>query len=270
MAINRPIWTIAAIGLAISLGSEARAEPVQVYAAGSLRGVVTAIAARAAKMGIEVRPIFGGSGALRDQIEHGAKADLLLSADMASPRALIAEGRADTPAIAFARNRLCLVASRAMGITADNIVDRLLAPGTRIKTSKPVADPSGDYAMAMFALMGRGHPGAQKALRANAERQMDVSPDPAIPGQNPTAALFAAHRVDVAVTYCSASGDLVKTVPGLENIVVPTVYDPKPVFGLALLSARPQAMRIALLLLSEAGQSDIKASGLLPLSADAR
>jgi ABC-type molybdate transport system substrate-binding protein len=65
MAINRTIWTIAAIGLAISLGSEARAEPVQVYAAGSLRGVVTAIAARAAKMGIEVRPVFGGSGALR-------------------------------------------------------------------------------------------------------------------------------------------------------------------------------------------------------------
>lgn len=74
----------------------------------------------------------------------------------------------------------------------------------------------------------------------------------------------------MAVTYCSANGDLVKTVPGLENILVPAVYDPKLVFGLALLFPRPEAMRIALLLLSKAGQSAIKASGLSPLSADAR
>ena len=254
---------------AICLGiGAAKAETVDVYAAGSLRGVVTALAPKALAMGIELKPTFGGAGDLRDRIEQGATPDLLLSADMASPRRLVAEGRAGEPAIAFARNRLCLVARRSLGLTPANLVARLLGKNVRIKTSKPVADPSGDYAMAMFDLIEAARPGAGKSLRANAEAQMAVTVPGVRPGQNATAALFEAKRVDVAVTYCSASADLLKDTHDLVRIAVPASFDPKPVFGMALLSTNPAAMRFALLLLSDVGQDAISASGLIPLADD--
>jgi molybdate transport system substrate-binding protein len=44
----------------------AQPEPVQIFAAGSLRGVVTELAAEAgAALGIAVQPRFGGSGTMR-------------------------------------------------------------------------------------------------------------------------------------------------------------------------------------------------------------
>jgi ABC-type molybdate transport system substrate-binding protein len=254
----------------VPITSPVRAETVEVYAAGSLRGLVTALAPRAAKMGIEIKPVFGGSGDLREKIEKGAAPDIFLSADMAAPRALAAQGRTKETPIAFARNRLCLVATEAIGLTSANMVDRLLAPGVRIRTSRPVADPSGDYAMAMFALMDTTHPGARRALRENAQRQMALAVLPLAPGQNATGALFQSGLIDVAVTYCSASGDLARSTPGLVIIDVPDSFDPKPVFGLALLSSAASAKRLALFLLSKRGQSDVADAGLLSLSSNSR
>ena len=264
MGLGSKVFLAAGLVWTIGVGT-AKAETVDVYAAGSLRGVMAALTQKASAMGIELRPVFGGSGELRDRIDRGATPDLLLSADMASPRRLAATGRAIEPAIAFARNRLCLVAPKSLGLTSGDLVSGLLARGLRIKTSKPVVDPSGDYAMAMFDLMDAAHPGAGKTLRARADAQMTVSAQPATTGQSATAALFLAHRIDVAVTYCSASGDLVKEMQGLVSIPVPPAFDPKPVFGVALLSASPAAARFSLLLLSEAGQDAIAASGLIPV-----
>lgn len=244
----------------------ARSDTVDVYAAGSLRGVMSALAPKALAMGITLQPSFGGSGELRDRIDRGAKPDLLLSADMTSPRGLADGGRTVVPAIAFARNRLCLVARRALNLTPETFVTRLLRPDVRIRTSKPIADPSGDYAMAMFDLIDAARPGAGKALRAKADAQMAASAPATIPGQNATAALFAAQRIDVAVTYCSASADLAKAAPGLTSIAVPAAFDPKPVFGIALLTAKPAALRLALLLLSDAGQAALTSAGLIPLA----
>lgn len=266
MARRLNVLRTACYCLAIGIGgSNARAETVNVYAAGSLRSLLAALAPKAIAMGIDLKPVFGGSGDLRDRIEQGATPDVLLSADMTSPRRLAAAGRAVVPAIAFARNRLCLVARKSLGLMPNDRVSGLIAPGVRIKTSKPVADPSGDYAMAMFALMDAAHPGAGTILRASAAKQMTTVAPSTAPGQGTTAALFLAHNVDVAVTYCSASDDITRGKPDLVNIVVPPAFDPKPVFGMALLSQKPAAARLSLLLLSEAGQAVVSASNLIPL-----
>src|SRR3984885_3859910 len=96
------LWTLAAVSPA------AQPEPVVIFAAGSLRGVVTELAAEAGPtLGVEVQPSFGGSGARRERLEKGEAADLLMSADLASPRQLEAQGRTTVPIIAFARNRMC-------------------------------------------------------------------------------------------------------------------------------------------------------------------
>jgi molybdate transport system substrate-binding protein len=263
---NVCLFLAAAVAALCSAAAEAKAEAVQIYAAGSLRGVIAALQPKAAAMNIDIVPVFGGSGELRDRIERGAKLDLFLSADMTSPRQLATERKTVAPPVAFARNRLCLVARQSLGLTPTNLVSRLLIQGIRIKTSKPIADPSGDYAFAMFDLMDVSRPGAGQVLHANANAQMNVTAAPSHPGQSATAALFEAQRIDVAVTYCSASADLAKQAAGLISIMVPTAFDPKPVFGLALLSANPSANRFAKLLLSSIGQSAIAAAGLLPIS----
>jgi molybdate transport system substrate-binding protein len=256
---------VALVGVVGVVATPVRAEPVSVYSAGSLRRVVAALSVQAAALGIEIRPTFDGAGALRARIEKGETPDLFLSADMAAPRALARSGRAKLAAVAFARNQLCVVASPATGLTAANLVATMLAPSVRIKTSVPKADPAGDYAMALFDRIDAARPGSGAVLRGKALREMN-DPVAAKPGENGTAALFRAQRIDMAVTYCSAVADLRKTVPELRSVPVPTALDPHPVYGLALLTTAPDAARLALLLLSESGQAAIAAAGLLPLA----
>jgi hypothetical protein len=120
--------------------------------------------------------------------------------------------------------------------------------------------------MAMFDRMDRAHPGAGPKLRAAAAPLWDVAPTSLAPGANATAALFAADRIDVAVTYCSASGDILRSASGLASLAVPDAYDPKPVYGLAVLSPSAAAQRLALLILSQVGQAAVAGAGLLPLA----
>ncbi len=259
-----------AIALALALISQpVRAETVEVFAAGSLRNAMAEIGQRAATMGIQIKPVFGGSGTLRERIEKGEKPDLLLSADMAAPLALAAQGRTFVPPVAFARNRMCLVARHALNlkaVSAPGLVDSLLAKGVRLRTSRPVADPSGDYAMAMFDLMNKAHPGAAKALRDKAAQSWDLPVPTLTARQNAITALLEAKSIDVAVTYCSATPDLTKGTQDLDTVTVPASFDPQPVFGLALLSDKAAAARLGLLLLSPPGQDALAAAGLLKVA----
>jgi molybdate transport system substrate-binding protein len=244
----------------------AQPEAVQVFAAGSLRGVVTDLAAEGGPtLGVEVQPSFGGSGAMRERIEKGEAADLLMSADLGSPRKLESQGRTTVPIIAFARNRMCIVSRRSAGVTAANLIDRLLADGVRLKTSTPIADPSGDYAWSIFRKIEAVRPGAQAILERKAQASMNLVAKPATPTQSAAAALFASNAIDMSITYCSGTAALEKELPDLTSLLVPPELDPHPVYGVAVLSAKPQALRLALFLLSEKGQAIIAKQGLVPL-----
>src|SRR6478735_9927679 len=204
---------VGALFLLIALASAAtpivaQADPVQVLAAGSLRGVVSDLAAAGHAMSVEVRSDFGGSGLLRERIEKGEKADLFLSADLASPRKLQALGRTVLPVVAFARNRMCVVSPRSAGVTQNNLVERLLAKGVRVKTSAPIADPSGDYAWTIFDRIDAARPGVGAKLKEKAQANMTATATPTVPGQSAAAALFAANLIDMSITYCSASASL--------------------------------------------------------------
>jgi len=246
--------------------STAPGEPtVEIFAAGSLRGVVGELAKEAAAtFHIEVEASFGGSGSMRERIEKGATPDMLMSADLGSPRRLESQGRTVVPVIAFARNRMCIVSRRSAGVTAKNLTERMLAKDVRIKTSMPIVDPSGDYAWAIFNRIDALHPGMGAKLKDKARAVMSANAT-AAPGQSAAAALFASKQIDMSITYCSASGTLAKELPELTSLVVPPQLDPDPVYGLALLSDKPQAQRVALFLLSEKGQAIIARNGLLPL-----
>lgn len=253
-------------GVAVAQGPSTPAT-VEIFAAGSLRGVVNELASEAAsRYHIQVKSTFGGSGALRERIEKGASPDLFMSADVASPRKLAQQGRSVVPTIAFARNRLCAFSRRAAGVTAANLIDRMLSKGVRIKTSMPLADPGGDYAWALFDRADALRPGSGAALKAKAQAVMHLTATPTAPGQSATAALFASNKIDMSIGYCSGAAALQKQLPDLATLVVPPQLDPHPLYGVAVLSDKPQAQRLALFLLSEQGQAVIATQGLVPLT----
>jgi len=255
------------LGAFVSIGSAAAPPTVQIFAAGSLRGVVNDLAEQAGPaLGIEVKSSFGGSGSMRERIEKGEPADLLMSADLGSPEKLEAQGRTVVPVIAFARNRMCIVSRKASGVTAANLIERLLDDKVRLKTSTPITDPAGDYAWSIFKRIEALHPGAQAILKAKAQASMKLVAAPATPTRSAAAALFATHAIDMSITYCSGSAALEKEMPQLTSVVVPANIDPHPIEGVAVLSTRPEVMRLALFLLSEKGQAIIARQGLVPLT----
>ena len=67
----------------------AAAETIQLYAAGSLKAALTDVSkAYEASTGGKVEGKYGPSGLLKDEIAHGAKADIFASANMEHPQAL--------------------------------------------------------------------------------------------------------------------------------------------------------------------------------------
>jgi len=260
------VAVLAGVIVAISAPLAQAADTVEIFSAGSLRGVVGDLAKQAsAAFNIEIKPTFGGSGSLRERIEKGESPDLFLSADVGSPRKLESEGRTVVPAIAFARNRMCVISRQSAGVTERNLVDRMLAKGARVKTSTPIADPAGDYAWAIFDRVDSMRPGTGATLKERAQGLVGVNATPE-PGQSAYGALFASKQIDMVITYCSGWPALQKEVPGLTSLEVPPKLDPHPLYGIAVLSSRPQAMRVALLLLSQKGQALIAQNGLVPVT----
>jgi molybdate transport system substrate-binding protein len=247
----------------------AHSEAVEIRAAGSLRGVVAELTSEAKALGIEIHSDFGGSGSLRERIEKGEKVDLFLSADVGSPQKLAAANRTVLPAIAFARNRMCIVSRKSANVTPENLVARLLDRNVRVKTSTPIADPSGDYAWSIFDRIDRQRTGSGSVLKAKAQSLMNVTATAPAKGQSAAAALFAEKKIDISITYCSASASLEKELPELTSFEVPPPLDPHPVYGAAVLSNRPEVLRVALYLLSEKGQAILTRSGLVPLTSPA-
>jgi molybdate transport system substrate-binding protein len=254
---------IAALAVAVGGTTARAAETVEIYSAGSARNVVEELAKRVAP-DIEIKPTFGGSGLLRERIEKGEHPDLFLSADVSSPRKLAQAGRTVVPVVAFARNRMCLIARKSAGVTSANLMDRMLASDVRLKTSTPIADPAGDYAMAIFDRIDAARPGSGRILREKAQSLMGVKLT-AVPGHSALAPLFASNQIDMMISYCSGAPALEKEVPEVAALPFPPELEPGPVYGLALLSTKPAAMRVALLLLSDDGQAIIARAGLLPI-----
>ena len=66
--------------------------------------------------------------------------------------------------------------------------------------------------------------------------------------------------------YCSGTAATAKEVPGLVSLPVPDALEVHPIYGLAILSDRPEVARLALFMLSEKGQAMLSAAGLLALA----
>ena len=260
-------FTSAMVALLLGLAPHSgRAEPLRIYAAGSVTGAFTdMIKAFHAPEGQVGNPLFGPSGVLREKIEHGDAVDVFASADMDQPRTLARE-RGGIPVIMFTRNRMCALGRATLGLTPDNLLDRLLDPSVRLATSTPGADPGGDYAWAVFARAQRIHPGAQAVLQANAMKLVGgPNTPPLVPGHGAVEGVFLADRADVMLGYCSSGEPVTRAIAGLSNVPLPASLTVGPAYGLMVLSEHPLAARFAPFILSEQGQTILRQHGFDPI-----
>jgi molybdate transport system substrate-binding protein len=148
-----------------------KADSVNLYAAGSLKAALSEVvqAFESQNPGsIRVEPTFGACGLLRERIEKERAAHVFASADIGHPTKLADAGLAASNVAVFARNRLCALARDDLKLTHATLFDVMLDPAVRVGTSTPKADPSGDYAFALFAKAEAFKPGARAALEGKA------------------------------------------------------------------------------------------------------
>ncbi len=265
LATARALSIMAVLGAgAVAQG----AEPVRLYAAGSLRAAMEEIgAAFARRSGTAVVGEFGASGLLRDRIARGASAEVFASANMAHPRALAAAGRAG-PVVLFARNRLCALAAPRVNVTSETLLERMLDPAVKLGTSTPKADPSGDYAWELFDKADAARPGASKALAEKA-LQLTGGPDSAPPAKDRSVygMLVTRGDADIFLTYCTNALVAQKEAPTLRIVAIPSALAVGADYGLTVIDgASPAAREFAQFVLSGPGQGILLRHGFTPVA----
>ena len=146
-----------------------------VSAASSLRDALTEIAGRfeAEHPGTRVRLNFGASGALRQQIEHGARVDVFVSAAERPMDALAERGLIDPASRrTLAGNELVLVVPAGEAATVDGFED-LASPGVeRVAIGAPASVPAGEYALQALRALGIAEAVEGKTVYAQHVRQV--------------------------------------------------------------------------------------------------
>lgn len=245
-----------AIMIFVSGGAMARAETLQLYAAGSLKAALGDVAKAYEKAsGDAVKTTFGPSGLLRKRIEGGETAHVFASANMKHPKALEEQGKAG-PVTLFARNRFCAIAQPELKVTNETLLDVILDEKTRLGTSTPKADPSGDYAWALFEKAEKINPGAFKALDGKALK-LTGGPDSAKApqGRNQYGWVMSQKKADIFLTYCTNAVLAKKEVPDLRIVQVPDELSVGANYGLTVLKGAPaEATKLADFILSPDGQ----------------
>ena len=226
-------------------------DPVQVYAAGSLRDALIEIARdHEARTGQKVVLTFAASGLLRERIEQGAPAQVFASADTKHPQRLANQGQWQAPVV-FTRNTLCALAQGAVAVTSDTLLSTMLQPQVRLGISTPKADPAGDYAWALFQKADALQPGATARLEAKALQLTGGAQSAQAPaGRNTYAWVMEQNRADVFLTYCTNAVAARAEVPSLQVVAVPEALQVGAAYGLTVragASAQAQAFAQAVL-----------------------
>jgi molybdenum ABC transporter molybdate-binding protein len=238
----------------------ARAETIRLHAAGSLKAALTELVQTfegKSAGGLKIEMEFAASGLLRERIEKGEKAHIFASADLGHPTRLADGGYAKTKVAIFARNQLCAIAHEGLKITPATLLDTMLEPAIRVGTSTPKADPSGDYAFALFAKAEARKAGARATLAGKA-LQLTGGPtsEKAPAGKNQYAWVMASGKADVFLTYCTNAVLAQKEVPSLQIVQIPAELNVGAEYGMIVLKDAPMpATLLAHFILGEEGQA---------------
>lgn len=218
------------------------AEPIPVVAAGSLREALSEVAREhEARTGQKIALSFAASGLLRERIEQGEAAQVFASADMGHPQKLADAGGWSAPRV-FARNQLCAIAQPTLRVSPERLLDVLLDPAVRLGTSTPKADPSGDYAWALFRKAEALRPGAFATLERKALQLTGGPNSPKAPaGRGTYAWVMDQGQADIFLSYCTNAVAAQKELPRLQVVSVPPVLQVGADYGLTVRRGAPPA-----------------------------
>lgn len=243
--------------------ASAQTAAVQLYAAGSLREALTDVVRNfEAESGQKVALTCGASGLLRERIEKGEPAQVFASADVDHPQRLAQAGNWGAPRV-FARNLMCALAAPSVNASTDTLLETLLQPAVRVGTSTPKADPSGDYAWAVFRRADALRPGAFAALDAKALKLVGAADSAQPPaGRSTYAWNLEEGKADVFLVYCTNAAQAQREVPRLQVIDVPAALQVAASYGLTVRSgAPPVAAQLADYLLAPGAQAVLRSYG---------
>lgn len=263
---------LATLGLVLSLsggmasGASAQDRDLVLYGAGSLRESMAEIADLfSAGHKIPVKTQFGASGRMRERIEAGEAVDVFTSADIGHPRKLVADGRATTMAM-FARNTLCLLVPERMGnLQSADALGTLLKEDVKVGVSPPKIDPLGDYTVRLIDVAEQLRPGARASIEKRTTILDNPPGAPAAKSGDYVLDALNAGRVDLAVVYCSGQRRYAKLSKAVRMVAFPAELEVGPEYGLAVVSNTPQAMQLALAILSPQGQAVLASYGFKPV-----
>lgn len=234
-------------------------QPLTLRAAGSLRAALSDLARRFTdEAGIAVDTAFGPSGLICEAILEGAPTTLFASADMDSPNR-VAESLGGTVR-PFAQNTLCALAVSSLDATPETLLDVLLAPETRIGTSTPGADPSGDYAWKVFDRADAVRPAAAAALKAKARALVGGTFAP--PASY--AELVSRGDADVFLTYRTNALRAQAENPALRLVDLPEALVVGATYGMVAPGGDTDGERLAAFILAAEGQALLHRHGFLP------
>jgi ABC-type molybdate transport system substrate-binding protein len=257
----RLLTTLAA--LAIMIAPAIAEETILLHAAGSLRAALTEVATAFEAAGLgKVQAKFGASGLLKDEIAAGARAEVFASANMEHPLALAAEKRSG-PVALFARNRLCALVRSGLDVTPATLLDRMLDPQTKLGTSTPKADPSGDYAWEVFHKSEKLHTGAFAILEKKALQLTGGPTSPPAPqGRSIYGDLIAQGAADIFLTYCTSALAAQRENPAQQLVQLSDTLAVGADYGLTVMNgASVPAYQFALFILSTEGQRTLAKHG---------
>lgn len=207
---------------------------MRALAAGSLRTVWQSLLVHFPE---PVETQFGPAGLLRERIETGEECDLFASANFAHPQALLASGRAMS-VMPFASNRLCVAARSDVLREGDDWFSVLTREELRVATSTALADPSGDYAQALFTQMGKAGEAVRKRAKALVGGR-DSAPIPA--GKCAAEWIVLGGQADIFIGYASYAATL-REVAGLTVIDIPASVNPRAEYVCAVMTTAGSAL----------------------------
>jgi len=262
---------------AATTDSVAGTTTITVYAAGSLRESMTAMAdaylaerssSRTSASGGQpvFKFLFGPSGKLRERIAAGEALDIFASASPNHTDRLLKEGKLRSSNV-FASNAMCVAARPGVKVSTETVIDMLLSPDLILGVSTPGADPAGDYTWEMFKKIDNERPGAFSALERKAKKLVGAEINQA-DTVSPYAKLLTEKQADVFVTYCTNAASAQKINPYITMAKVPASIDVSSAYAIGLSTAASDAAREFLrYVLSQRAQKVMAGFGFSPPSA---
>jgi molybdate transport system substrate-binding protein len=157
----------------------------------------------------------------------------------------------------FARNQLCALVREGLKVTPAGLLEAMLDPAVRVGTSTPKADPSGDYAFALFAKAEAKKAGARASLEGKA-LQLTGGPasEKAPAGRNQYAWVMASGKADLFLTYCTNAILAQREMPSLQIVQILPELNVGADYGMIVLKDAPMpATQLAQFILGEEGQA---------------